>query len=173
MVGVAADGREVLIDAYDGRSLWTGADGERVVAADSRHALIRSADRRSVSGLALGAGEYQWSYRVHPKAQAALARYAAVIVDRDPDKVIALDPDTGAELLAVRTSAKVVAVGPSGLILLDRRELGYIAFTGAAGDGEPADDAPTGDQSGGAGPVAPEPTCSGPKKEQCPPGEDG
>jgi hypothetical protein len=130
IVGVAADGREVLLDAYDGRALWIGADGQRVAAADSRHAVIRAADRRSVSGLVLGPSGPAWTRRVHPDAQAALARHAAVIVDRD--RIIAVHPATGEVLVSVRSSAKVVAVGPNGLVLLDSRELGYIRFSGTA-----------------------------------------
>jgi hypothetical protein len=171
IVGVAADGREVLLDAYDGRSLWIGDDGQRVAAADSRHAVIRAADGRSVSGLVLGASEIAWTRRVHEDAQAALARYAVVVIDREPDRIIALHPDTGEVLLSIRSSAKVVAVGPSGLVLLDRRELGYIRFSGAAGDG-PAGGGPAGG-SGDEVPGDTAPTCGGPKNEVCPPGAGG
>lgn len=172
LVGVAADGREVLVDAYDGRLLWAGKDGQRAAATDSRHALVRSADRRTVSGLALGTAKPRWSRRVHVDAQVALARFAAVVVDQEPDRVIALDPPTGAELVNVRTSAKVAAVGPAGLILVDRREIGYVPFAGGSGSapGATAPSAAAGPPSTGAGPPS---TCAGPKKEQCPPAKLG
>jgi len=171
ILGVAADGREVLLDAYDGRALWIGAAGQRAVATDSRYALVRTADERAVSSVELGGDRTLWTHRTHTDAQAALTRYAAVIVDREPDRVIALDPVTGAVLLEVRTSAKVAAVGPNGLILVDRREVGYALFTGRA-SGQP-DDAGSGDSDQpGGDPDPSEPACGGPKREQCP-GEQG
>ncbi|HEU5107216.1 MAG TPA: PQQ-binding-like beta-propeller repeat protein, partial [Micromonosporaceae bacterium] len=51
---VAYDGRELLVDAYDGRALWVGGAGARVAAADSRYGLVRSADKKTVSGVVLG-----------------------------------------------------------------------------------------------------------------------
>jgi hypothetical protein len=176
---IVYDGREALIDAYDGRALWTGEAGARVAAADARYALIRSADKRTVSGIVLGSDGAAWSRRVHPEAQVALARYAAIVVDREPDRIVALDPATGAVLVSVRSSAKVAAVGPAGLILVDRRELGYLLF-GTAGGG-PAGGAPEGGgpdgggQNGGPSGGAPGPGdgCTGPKREQCPPDDQG
>lgn len=175
IVAVAADGREALIDAYDGRALWLGQDGATVAATDSRHALVRSPDRRAVSGLVLGESRTAWTRKVVKNAQAALARYAAIVVEKDPDRVIALDPETGAELLNLRSTAKVAAVGPNGLILLDRRELGYAPFPragrrgagpapGSGGDG--AAGAPGTHPADGAQPAG----CDRPKKEACPPG---
>jgi hypothetical protein len=176
---IVYDGREALIDAYDGRALWTGEAGARVAAADARYALIRSADKRTVSGIVLGSDGAAWSRRVHAEAQVALARYAAIVVDREPDRIVALDPATGAVLVSVRSSAKVAAVGPAGLILVDRRELGYLLF-GTAGGG-PAGGAPEGGgpdgggQNGGPSGGAPGPGdgCTGPKREQCPPDDQG
>jgi outer membrane protein assembly factor BamB len=176
LAAVAYDGREILVDAYDGRAMWIGGFGTKVAATDSRHALIRSADGRTVSGIVLGATGVAWSRPVHRDAQIALARYAAIVVDREAERVIALDPATGAELVAVRTSATVAAVGPDGMILVDRREIGYVVFSGGdggAGDG-PAPGGPGGDPGGGGpGPGDPSTGCHGPKREQCPPGAEG
>lgn len=145
LVAVAADGRQMLLDAYDGRALWTGRPGERVVATDSRHALIRSGGDGeggdtggTVSAVVFGEDGTAWKRPVSGEAQAALARHAAVIVDRDPDELVAFNPRTGAKLLDVRTSAKVAAVGPKGLVLTDGREIGYAPFAGSEGKGDPA-----------------------------------
>jgi hypothetical protein len=171
LAAVAYDGREMLVDAYDGRALWIGGSGAKVAATDSRHALIRSADGRAVSGIVLGSTGVAWRRPVHRDARIALARFAAIAVDREAERVIALDPATGADLVAVRSSATVAAVGPGGMILVDRREIGYVVFAGGDGSG---DGRPTGGPGGGGpGPDDPSPGCVGPKREQCPPGVEG
>ncbi|HYN96974.1 MAG TPA: PQQ-binding-like beta-propeller repeat protein [Pilimelia sp.] len=168
VVAVEPDGREVLLDAYDGRRLWAGGAGQHVEAVDSLHALVRSPDRRAVSAVALGARGARWTRPVDPDAQTALVRYAAVVSDREPDRIIAVDPATGRVLLNVRSSAKVAAAGPGGLILVDRREMGYAPFAGAAAGGSAgrpesgAGPGPGGDQG--------DPGCGGPKREECPAG---
>jgi hypothetical protein len=167
LAAIAYDGRETLVDAYDGRALWTGRGRAAVAATDSRYAVIRSADKRSISGLTLGSSGTGWTRPVHRDAQVALARYAVIVIEREPDRVFALDPATGAELLSVRSSAKVAAVGPAGLILVDRREIGYLPYAGGdpAGGGRngPDEERPGGTPDG----------CTGPKREVCPPGTQG
>jgi hypothetical protein len=112
--------------------LWTGAEGERIVGLDDTRVLVRSADGRMIRGVQLGQTR-GWSRRVNPHATAALTRYAAVIVDRDPDRVVALDPATGRELVNLKTAADVLAVGRQGLVIAQRREVGYARFVTAAG----------------------------------------
>jgi hypothetical protein len=139
LVGVEAEGHEVLIDAYDGRVLWTADDGERVLGVDDVYALVRSADGRTISGIELGQARILWTREANPDASAALTPFAAVIVDRDPDRVVALEPATGRVQLDLQTSAEVLAVGPDSLVIGQRREIGYARFDGSAApvpDGE-------------------------------------
>ena len=168
IVGVAPDTGELVIDAYDGRELWTGAPGERLVSVDDRFALVRSADDRSLYAAELG-GREGWDRSVHEDARASLARYAAVILDERPERLIAVDPADGADLVNVRSTAEVLAVGPEGMIISKGRELAYLRFAGTVpqptsepGPGDP-------DNPGGAEPD-PGPECGGPKQEQCPAG---
>jgi outer membrane protein assembly factor BamB len=163
VVGVGPDAREQVIDAYDGRILWTGAPGEKLLAVDDTVALVRAADGRTIRGAELRA-TVRWNRAAHEDASAAAARYAAVVVDERPDRLIALNELTGAELVNVRSKAKVLAVGPGGMVIGDGRDIGYLRFTGA---GVP----PTG---GGIVPpdpgepgADPGPTCGGPKQESC------
>lgn len=175
MVGVAGDGREAILAGYDGRLLWIGGDGEKVVAVDDRHALVRAGAGEVLHGYELTVERERWSRRMHPDATAALSPYAAVVIDRKPDRIVALDPRTGVELLNLRSSAEVLAVGPAGLVIGAGRDIGYVRFAGGARSGaDPAagPSAPAGEPApGGDGP-----TCGGPKMEQCPPpagGKDG
>ncbi|MDG4768386.1 PQQ-binding-like beta-propeller repeat protein [Solwaraspora sp. WMMD406] len=168
LVGTAPDMRETVLDAYDGRVLWSGTAGQEVRAVDDRYALVRAADGETLQTYALPNPTARWTRPVHPDAGFALTRHAALVVDQKPDRVIALDPATGAELANLRTEAKVLAVGPAGMVIGDGREIGYVRFAGAAGSdpgtGRDDPDAPD-----------PGPTCGGVKQQECPPelGKDG
>jgi outer membrane protein assembly factor BamB len=130
VIGVGSDGRQALIDAYDGRILWVGATGEKVLDVDNQFALIRAADGKSIKGIQLGQSGTLWTRPVTSDAQALLTRYAAVISDRKPDRIVALNPETGKEKLSVRSSAKVLASGPDGLVVGDGRLVGYLPYGG-------------------------------------------
>jgi hypothetical protein len=164
IVGVAADARELVIDAYDGRVLFTGDPGEKLLAVDDRFALVRAADGRSVrtAELALAA---RWDRATNPKSHVALSRPAAVIVEENPDRIFALNPNSGAELVNVRSAADVLAVGPAGMIIGSGRDIGYLRFAGAPGvvPGTPADGNP-------GNPGGSNEDCGGPKQEVCPAG---
>ncbi|MFY1674794.1 PQQ-binding-like beta-propeller repeat protein [Plantactinospora sp. WMMB334] len=165
-VGVAPDARETVVDAYDGRVLWSGPKGEKLLAVDDRYALSRSADGRSVIGSELAIDRARWTRPLNSDGSAALTRYAAVLVDRRPDRIVALDPRSGRELVNVRSSAEVLAVGPAGMVIGEGRDIGYLRFAGVSTGGP----APT------AGPGGQEPDpgteCGGPKQPECPSASD-
>ncbi|MEN3611183.1 PQQ-binding-like beta-propeller repeat protein [Plantactinospora sp. ZYX-F-223] len=168
-VGVGPDARETVVDAYDGRVLWTGPKGEKLLAVDDRYALSRSADQRSVVGSELAIDRARWTRPVNSEGGAALARHAALLIDRRPNRIIALDPRSGRELANVRSSAEVLAVGPAGMVIGDGRDIGYLQFAGVS-TGGPAPTAGPGGQEPGPGTE-----CGGPKQPECPPenGKDG
>ena len=190
LVGTTPDLRDAVVSAYDGRRLLVGEPGEEVVSVDDRYAIVRAADKRSVSLHALGTPGARWTRSVDPDSAALLTQYAAVVTEQKPDRIVAVDLLTGQELANVRSSAKVLAVGPGGMIIGEGREIAYIRFGGSTGaengagpDGgsAPGGDGPGGDRRGDdrpdhgedAGPGEGVPTCGGPKNEQCvPPGRD-
>jgi hypothetical protein len=106
---------------------------------------------------------------VHEKAQASLARYAAIVLDERPDRLIAVNPFTGVELVAVRSETKVLAVGINGVIIADGRDIAYVRFTGVTPVDPAADpgDGSTGDDPGSDGGPDGGPQCGGPKQESC------
>jgi outer membrane protein assembly factor BamB len=172
VVGVAPDTSEMVIDAYDGNVLWQGEPGQRLVSVDDSSALVESADGRTLIGAELRGG-VRWDRPVNEKAQASLARYAAILLDERPDRLIAINQVTGAELLNVRSKADVLAVGPRGVVIGDGRDIAYVPFAGVTpidpspGTGGP-DDPGGGDEPGtGPGPGS-GPECGGPKQESCP-----
>ncbi|WP_341717908.1 PQQ-binding-like beta-propeller repeat protein [Micromonospora sp. FIMYZ51] len=170
LVGVAPDGRETVLDGYDGRLLLVVENAERVLAVDDRYAVVRTGDRGAVSTRELGSGQVRWNRPAGAKAGAALTPYAVVLADEKPNRLAALDPRTGLELAVLRTSANALAVGPAGMVIGEGREIGYVRF--GAGD-PPRDGAPPGDGTGPAlGPAnpgdgpRPQDSC-GPKNELC------
>ncbi|MEV1285967.1 PQQ-binding-like beta-propeller repeat protein [Micromonospora sp. NPDC049679] len=182
IVGVSPERRELVIDAYDGRTLWTGAEGEPLLAVDDRYALARGADGGSLKGYELGVRAQRWNRPVQPDANAALARYAAVVVERKPDRIIALDPRTGRELIRLNSSAKVLALGPGGMVIGEGREIGYVRFgavpeqpgiprPGPDGTAPVPGDTGPAPGDGGPGPDDAGPDgqpCDGPKEPSCP-----
>lgn len=130
VVAVAADGREAVVDANDGRVVWVGKEGEKVLAVDDRYAIVRSADGKEVSGVRLGRSSPSWTIEVRADTSATLSGRVAVITDKKPDRIIVMDPANGDEKLNVRSGAKVLAFGPDGLVVSDVRELGYLRYKG-------------------------------------------
>ncbi|MFI7431034.1 hypothetical protein ACIBPB_28980 [Micromonospora sp. NPDC049836] len=171
LIGVGPDGREAVLDGYDGRLLLVGADGEKLLAVDDRYALVRSADKRTIVGRELGVDRAGWSRPAGGKSGAALTPYAALIAEEKPSRLIAVTPAGGRELVVLRTSANALAVGPNGMIIGEGREIGYVRWGAggavvppAAGDGLP------GPGPGGTRlPPSQQGDC-GPKNELCPGG---
>ena len=113
-----------MLDAYDGQLLWIGDAGEKVIGVDDRYVLVRGVDGSTVDAHELGVTGDRWNRRLDGKSTGALTPYAAVLVGDEPDRVIAVNPGTGADLANLRTRADVLAVGPSGMIIGEGREIG-------------------------------------------------
>lgn len=176
LIGVAPDGREAVIDGYDGRLLWVGDSGTKLIAVDDRLAVFRAADKRSVIARELGTEKVLWTRQASGKAGAALTPYAAVVADEKPSRLVALDPRTGKELAALRTSANALAVGSQGMIIGEGREIGYVRF-GASGNSPTRPPSDGGNpRPGSTGPGGQDDGDCGPKGELCPDpggGKDG
>ena len=166
MIGVAPDGREAVIDGYDGRLLHVGAEGEKVIAVDDRYALVRTADKRSVVARELSTDRVLWTRAAGGKSGGSLTPYAALISEEKPSRLIALDPATGEELVVLRTSASALAVGPDGMIIGEGREIGYVRW-GVAGAPPPEEGPLPGPAPTGTYQVPSDEGSCGPKRELC------
>lgn len=124
------DGRQALLDAGDGREVLVCAKGEEILATDGIRAVVRSADGSRLVGYALGKSKPLWERDAAPDAAAVVTREAIVISDHSPDKIIVIDPATGKVRDEVRSGAKVAALDATGLVLTDRRDLGYLSLAG-------------------------------------------
>ncbi|WP_446217239.1 hypothetical protein [Micromonospora sp. IBHARD004] len=168
LIGVGPDGREAVIDGYDGRLLQVGGDGEKLLAVDDRYALVRSADKRSILGRELSVDRTRWTRAAGGKSGAALTPYAAVIAEEKPSRLIAVDPRTGGELVVLRSSANILAVGRSGMIIGEGREIGYVRWGAGSSVPAPPEEGgiPGPDPGSTWQPPSDEGSC-GPKRELC------
>ncbi|MBY8873145.1 PQQ-binding-like beta-propeller repeat protein [Micromonospora sp. PLK6-60] len=171
LIGVGPDGREAVLDGYDGRLLLVNAEGERLLAVDDRYALVRTADEGAIVSRELTTERGLWTRAVDGRAGAALTPYAALVVTEKPSRLVAVNPRTGRALAELRTSANALAVGPTGMIIGEGREIGYVRFGAGAPAPLPGDDAPgtrggPGPGDPGGVPGGPQDSC-GPKRELC------
>ncbi|GAA4733525.1 outer membrane protein assembly factor BamB family protein [Phytohabitans rumicis] len=158
IVAVAADGSEVVVDTYDGRVLWIGKQGEKLLAVDDRYALVRPSGGKVVTAYEFGVKKARWSFESEDKkVQAVITRFAAVVVPEEPDRIVALAPANGKKLADLRSSAKVWAIGAGGMIIGEGREIGYVPFAGSGATPAPTSGGSTTDSS----------LCDGPKEPQC------
>lgn len=135
---VGADGRPRVVDAYDGRMLWTGERDEQVEGLSPDLAVVRAADETTRFGVRLGGdGARLWERTAAPDAGVTLARCGVVVSDRSPNRMSVWDPATGGIRLSTPTSARVLACAPDGVLLADGRSVGFARFPDApAGDSE-------------------------------------
>ena len=128
VLGVDPVGRPELIAAHDGRDLWHGVRGEQVLAVSDAFAVIRSADGKTMRCRSFSSGGTAWSRPAGSGSSAALTPSAVVTVTTKPARVVAVSPGSGRVLADVRTSAKIFAAGPGGMIAVDGRDMAYLPF---------------------------------------------
>ncbi|MFF5295506.1 hypothetical protein [Paractinoplanes globisporus] len=128
VLGVDPLGKQELIAAGDGRVLWHGAKGEEVLAVNDGYAVIRSADKVTLRGFSMSTGRTAWTRPATADTSAALSPTAVIIVTVKPARVTAVSPSSGRVYAEVRTSAKIFAAGPGGMIAVDGRDMAYLPF---------------------------------------------
>jgi hypothetical protein len=126
LAAIRGDNREVLLNAADGRELWVGEPGERVLATDGVTALVRSADKKVIKAADLGRRSTLWQQEAAETAGVALTRHAALIVE--DGRLRAFEVDTGRLVVDARTGAKVIGSGPDALVLASGRTVGLLPF---------------------------------------------
>jgi hypothetical protein len=133
LVVVDPEGNERVIDVGTGRVLWRGQPGERVQGLSPTMAVIRSEDEPTIRYAVRlgGGGEREWERSVEPDAELLFTECGVVVADRDPNRIYVWHPDTGNELLSVRTSARVMACTADGIVLSDGRAIGLAWFGGS------------------------------------------
>ena len=128
VLGVDPVGRRELLAAHDGRVLWHGAKDEDVLAVDDGFAVIRNADRDTLTGRSFNGAGTVWQRSAGSGTTAALTPYAVIVAGLKPSRITAMSRSDGRVLADIRTPAKVFAAGPRGLIVVSGRDMAYLPF---------------------------------------------
>jgi hypothetical protein len=126
LVGVRADNHPVLVSMADGRSVWTGVPGERILDTDGQLAIVESADRKTITVVDLLADgrPVVWSGDVGPKPRGAVT--PAYLILAGPEQLVVLGHLGPTMLATVKTKATVVGYGQRGVILASARRIGFV-----------------------------------------------
>lgn len=130
VVAIRPDGFQALLDAGDGREVLVCGEGEKILGTDGTYAVVQTADESKIVGYAVGRAKPLWTREANKKATVTVTRTAIVLRDHSPDRIIVLDPANGNVRSEVRSGADVLAADARGLMLGDRRELGYLSLAG-------------------------------------------
>jgi outer membrane protein assembly factor BamB len=135
LIAVDPEGSEFVIDAGDGRVLWRGEPDERVQGLTEDMAVIKAADPAVRYAVRLGPDQTpRWQQRVDPDAEVMIVDCGIVVADREPNRLRVWDPSDGTERISVRTSARMLACAPDGLVLASGRSIGFVPFDGPRSD---------------------------------------
>lgn len=135
LIAVDPEGKEFIIDAGDGRVLWQGEPGERVQGLTEDMAVVKGADPAIRYAIQLGPDPAsRWEQRVDANADVMIVDCGVVVADREPSRFRVWDPGDGSERISVRTTGRLLACAPDGLVLASGRNLGFAPFDGARGE---------------------------------------
>jgi hypothetical protein len=129
LLATRPDGRQVMIDAADGRELLVAPAGAKIIASDGIRAVIRSSSGKNLTAYQLGEPQPLWSRPANAKATAAVARTRILVFDRGPDRLYVLDL-AGKVILESHSDAQAMALVEQGVLLGERRDLGFVQFPG-------------------------------------------
>jgi outer membrane protein assembly factor BamB len=126
LIATRADNHPALISVDDGRAIWVGVPGERILDTDGQLAVVETADRKTLRVVDLLAAEpvEVWSGEVGPRPRAAVTRDYVLIAGAE--RLVVLGHLGAATLATVRTKASVVGYGLRGLILASARKIGFL-----------------------------------------------
>jgi outer membrane protein assembly factor BamB len=126
LVGVRADNHPVLVSMADGRTVWIGVPGERILDTDGQLAVVESADRKTINVVDLLAADRPvvWSGDVGPKPRAAVTQ--AYVFIAGPERLVVLGHLGPTVVATVRTKATVVGYGLRGVVLASARRIGFL-----------------------------------------------
>lgn len=128
LAATRGDNREVFIGARDGRELWVGAPGDKIVATDGRYGLVRGPDGSRIVAIDLSNGSKVWEQQTVPKSDVTITRWAVLISDPAAGRIRAYQPDTAKLLVDVKTGGEVLGYGPTGLMIGRGRTIGFVPY---------------------------------------------
>ena len=136
LAAIRGDNRAVYLSARTGQELFVGAPGESLLATDGRYGIVRSADRKQITGVDLERGGVVWTHEAQPRSTVAIIGGAVVITENSADitaRLLALAPASGRALVDVTSQASVLGASPTGLILAQGRTVGFLRYGAGVG----------------------------------------
>jgi outer membrane protein assembly factor BamB len=132
-VAVGPDNHELLLDASTGGKAFEAGNGESIVDADGRVALVRTADARSVRAVDLSTGSTVWTRSAGKSVKVGLGPGVAIFVDPGADRLAAVNEQDGRVLLDAKSGATVLGYSTNGLVVSIGRTVGLLTYQGQAG----------------------------------------
>lgn len=132
LLGIDTSGHDVLLSAQTGHELYRAGKGERVVAMDGSLAMIRSADRKTVRAVSLSSGHQLWTQPAAPAATIGVAPGYVMVADPSGNGRLAVfGRSSGVTLASVTSTATVLGIGPSSVLVNIGRSIGPIPVSAA------------------------------------------
>ncbi|HEY2791295.1 MAG TPA: PQQ-binding-like beta-propeller repeat protein [Micromonosporaceae bacterium] len=128
LLGIDIGGHDIVVSASSGNVLFQARTGERVVAMDTRMAVVRTADHKSLRAVTLGSGHQQWEQGAQRSALVGVAPDFVLVADPTGEgKLVAYARQSGAALLSVTSTATVLGIGSNLIMIYIGRTIGPLA----------------------------------------------
>ena len=127
LAATAADGREVLLNPDSGAEVFRADQGESIVDANPRLAVVRMADRRKIRAVDLATGRTAWSWAVDKSVVIALGPAVVVLNDPSTGRLAVLSA-AGKLLVDAASDATVLGYSDHGLLVNSGRLTGLLGY---------------------------------------------
>lgn len=128
LAAVSGDGRDVLLDPGTGDEVYRAGPGESILDTDGSLALVRGADRKTVTAVSLPGGRTAWTRPFNRTTSLAFGPAVVVFADADTQQLTVVG--TGGTVLAtVSTDATVLGYADDGLVLGSGRQVGLVTYS--------------------------------------------
>jgi putative pyrroloquinoline-quinone binding quinoprotein len=129
LLGIDTDGRDVVLSASTGSELFRAKAGERVIAMDSQMAILRSASHTSLRAVDFATGKELWDLPAPRSSLVGLAPDFVLVADpTDAGKLTVYGRPNGVALLSVTSTATVLGIGTSSVVINIGRTIGPLAI---------------------------------------------
>jgi PQQ-like domain len=126
---VNPSGRDVLLSASTGSVLYTAKAKTHIEATDGDIAIVRSADKKSLSAVKLSSGNTLWTRGAAASTMVAVTSGAVLLTDPATEHLAAVAPSNAYALLDLKSGATVLGLGAHELIINIGRSFGPIAMS--------------------------------------------
>ena len=123
---VNTSGRDVLLDAGDGHMLFTAKKSQHIMATDGAVAIVRSADKKSLTAIKLLTGSTLWTRAAAATTMVGLSNGAVLLTDPATEHLAAVAPSNAYAFFDLKSSATVLGIGAHEVIINIGRSFGPV-----------------------------------------------